>query len=108
MGFLWGGCARVFLQQHITFSVNSICHMFGRREYETHDESRNNYLCGLLGAGEGFHNSHHAFPTSARHGLEWWQPDLTWYLIRSMQALGLAWDVKVPTPEMRRSKRLGR
>jgi stearoyl-CoA desaturase (Delta-9 desaturase) len=107
MGFLWGGCARVFLQQHVTFSVNSICHMFGRREYDTHDESRNNYLCGVLGAGEGFHNTHHAFPTSARHGLEWWQPDLTWYVIRSMQAVGLAWDVKLPTPEMRKSKQLG-
>jgi stearoyl-CoA desaturase (Delta-9 desaturase) len=108
MGFLWGGCARVFLQQHVTFSVNSICHMFGRREYQTHDESRNNYLFGILGAGEGFHNTHHAFPTSARHGLQWWQPDLSWYLIRSMQALGLAWDVKLPTPEMVRGKRLDR
>jgi stearoyl-CoA desaturase (Delta-9 desaturase) len=108
MGFLWGGCARVFLQQHVTFSVNSICHMFGRRDFETNDESRNNYLFGILGAGEGFHNTHHAFPTSARHGLEWWQPDLSWCLIRSMQALGLAWDVKLPTPEMVRSKQMDR
>lgn len=106
LGFLWGGCARVFIVQHITFSVNSICHMFGRRDYEASDNSRNNFVCGILSAGEGFHNNHHAFPTSARHGLEWWQPDLTWYVIRGMELVGLAWDVKLPAPEMRESKRL--
>ncbi|WP_437226936.1 acyl-CoA desaturase [Planctomicrobium sp. SH661] len=106
LGFLWGGCVRVFLVQHITFSVNSICHLFGRRDYHSNDESRNNFVCGILSAGEGFHNNHHAFPTSARHGLEWWQPDLTWYVIRLMEMTGLAWDVKLPAPELLESKRL--
>lgn len=106
LGFLWGGCVRIFLVQHFTFAVNSICHMFGRREYRSNDESRNNFICGILSAGEGFHNTHHAFPTSARHGLQWWQPDLTWYVIRLMQLLGLAWDVKLPSPEMLESKRI--
>lgn len=106
MGFLWGGCARIFLVQHVTFSTNSICHLFGRRDYRADDESRNNFVCGIFSGGEGFHNNHHAFPTSARHGLEWWQPDISYYLIRLMEVAGLAWDVKRPTAEMRRSKML--
>lgn len=106
LGFLWGGCARVFLVQHITFSVNSVCHLFGSRDYQASDQSRNNFLCGLLSAGEGFHNNHHAFPTSARHGLEWWQLDASWYVIRLMQLCGLAWDVKLPSAEMKHAKRL--
>lgn len=106
LGFLWGGCARVFVVQHAAFSTNSICHLFGSREYESHDESRNNFLCALVSSGEGFHNNHHAFPTSARHGLEWWQFDLSWYVIRTMQAMGLAWNVKVPTQDQKAAKRL--
>jgi stearoyl-CoA desaturase (delta-9 desaturase) len=106
LGFLWGGCARVFIVQHITFSVNSICHMFGRKEYHSNDESRNNFICGILSAGEGFHNTHHAFPTSARHGLEWWQPDLTWYVIKLHELCGLAWDIKLPSEEQRQRKRI--
>jgi stearoyl-CoA desaturase (Delta-9 desaturase) len=108
MGFLWGGCARVFLLQQMTFAVNSCCHMFGRHTFQANDESGDVLLFGLLGAGDGFHNSHHAFPTSARHGLAWWQLDASWYIIRLLQALGLAWDVKLPTAEMMRSKRIVR
>jgi len=104
-GFLWGGCVRVFLVQHMAFSVNSICHMIGQRDYQTNDHSRNNFLCGIFSGGEGFHNNHHAFPTSARHGLEWWQPDLAWYLIRLMELLGLAWNVKAPDAAMKKQKR---
>ena len=106
MGFLWGGCARIFIVQHITFSTNSICHMFGQRDYQSTDESRNNFVCAMLSGGEGFHNNHHAFPTSARHGLEWWQFDLSWYVIRLMELTGLAWNVKLPSLELRESKRL--
>lgn len=106
MGFLWGGCVRVFLVQHITFSTNSICHLFGTRAYQTRDESRNNLFCGIFSGGEGFHNNHHAFPSSARHGLEWWQPDLSWAVIRLMEITGLAWNVKLPSSKMIQSKRL--
>lgn len=106
MGFLWGGCARVFLVQHMTFSINSICHLFGSQDYQSNDKSRNNLICGIFSGGEGFHNNHHAFPTSARHGLEWWQPDLSWYVIRLMELTGLAWNVKRPSPEVLASKRL--
>ena len=66
---VWGGLVRIFLYQHATFSVNSICHMFGRQDYRSRDEARNNWLVALLVFGEGWHNNHHAFPASARHGL---------------------------------------
>jgi stearoyl-CoA desaturase (delta-9 desaturase) len=71
------------------------------------DESRNNLMCGLFGLGEGWHNNHHAFPTSARHGLLWWQFDASWLVIRAMELLGLAWNVKAPSPSAMADRRLG-
>jgi stearoyl-CoA desaturase (delta-9 desaturase) len=97
LGFLWGGLVRIFMTHHITWSINSICHVWGRRTYRTSDHSTNNSLCGVLGLGEGWHNNHHAFPTSARHGLAWWQFDLSWLVIRGMELAGLAWEVRVPS-----------
>jgi stearoyl-CoA desaturase (delta-9 desaturase) len=97
LGFLWGGLVRVFMTHHVTWAINSVCHIFGSRDYDSNDESTNNTICALLGMGEGWHNNHHAFPTSARHGLKWWQFDQSWLTIRAMQMLGLAWNVKVPT-----------
>ena len=96
LGFLWGGLARVFLVHHITWSINSVCHVWGTRPFRSHDESRNNFIFGVLGLGEGWHNNHHAFPTSARHGLRWWEFDASYLIIRGLEKLGLAWDVKVP------------
>lgn len=96
MGFLWGGMARIFLVHHMTWSINSICHVWGTRPFHTPDESRNNFVFGILGMGEGWHNNHHAFPASARHGLRWWEIDVSYWLIRGMAAIGLAWDVRVP------------
>jgi stearoyl-CoA desaturase (Delta-9 desaturase) len=98
-GFLWGGLVRVFLGHHITWCVNSVCHLWGARPYQSGDESRNNPVVGVLALGEGWHNNHHAFPTSARHGLRWWQIDLSYYLIRLMSWVGLAWKVRVPSNE---------
>jgi stearoyl-CoA desaturase (delta-9 desaturase) len=103
---LWGGLVRVFLYQHATFSVNSICHMFGRQDYRSRDESRNNWLVALLVFGEGWHNNHHAFPASARHGLHRFQLDLSWWVIRGLERLGLVWDVKVPDQESLHRRRL--
>ena len=97
MGLLWGGLVRVFLVHHVTWSVNSVCHLWGRRPYPEHDHSRNNWVLGVLAMGEGWHNNHHAFPTSARHGLRWWQFDVSYYVIRMMALVGLAWKVRVPT-----------
>lgn len=98
-GFLWGGLVRIFFTHHITWSVNSICHTFGSRPFATKDQSRNNAIVGLLALGEGWHNNHHAFPNSAEHGLEWWQVDISAYVIRTLEKLGLVWDVKRVTPE---------
>jgi stearoyl-CoA desaturase (delta-9 desaturase) len=98
-GVLWGGLVRVFLTHHITWSVNSICHQFGKRRFETPDESRNEWVVGLLGLGEGWHNNHHAFPESAFHGLAWYEVDLSGYLIRALAALRLVRDVRSPSKE---------
>ena len=105
IGFLSGGLARVFLVHHLTWSINSVCHLWGSRPYRSHDESRNNVVFGVLAMGEGWHNNHHAFPTSARHGLAWWQFDASYYVIRVMEWLGLAWQVRVPAPEAMAAKR---
>ena len=97
--FIWAGLLRVFVFDHLTWSVNSICHMYGRRDYDTGDESRNVWVLAVPVFGEAWHNNHHAFPGSARHGLTWKQVDVSWMLIRGMERLGWVWDVKVPTAQ---------
>jgi stearoyl-CoA desaturase (Delta-9 desaturase) len=104
-GLLWGGLVRVFFVHHVTWSVNSVCHLWGMRPYRTDDQSRNNFLFGILALGEGWHNSHHAFPTSARHGLRWWQPDVSYGVIRALALLHLAWNVKVPSKQAQARER---
>jgi stearoyl-CoA desaturase (Delta-9 desaturase) len=98
-GLIWGGLARIFLVHHVTWSVNSVCHFWGMRPYRSDDHSRNNFLFGILALGEGWHNTHHAFPTSARHGLRWWQIDVSYVVIRTLAWLHLAWNVKVPSKQ---------
>jgi stearoyl-CoA desaturase (Delta-9 desaturase) len=88
-GLLWGGLVRIFLTHHITWSVNSVTHVFGRRPFATNDRSTNQWLVGLLALGEGWHNNHHAFPRSALHGLRWWQIDVSGLVIRLMGLLRL-------------------
>jgi stearoyl-CoA desaturase (Delta-9 desaturase) len=100
-GLLWGGLVRIFLTHHVTWSVNSVCHTFGKREFETNDRSRNEWIVGLLAFGEGWHNNHHAFPRSAFHGLHWWQFDLSGYFIWTLEQLGLASDVYRASPTLR-------
>jgi stearoyl-CoA desaturase (delta-9 desaturase) len=109
-GLLWGGLVRMFLTHHVTWSVNSVCHTFGRREFETVDRSRNEWIVGLLAFGEGWHNNHHAFPRSAFHGLHWWQLDVSGYLIWTLERLGLAREVYRVSPVLlaRRSQSLSR
>jgi len=96
---LWAGLVRIFLVHHTTWSINSVCHLFGTRPYATTDHSRNNLLCALLTFGEGWHNNHHAFPTSASLGLRWWQADFGFFLIRILSSVGLVWDIRLPTAE---------
>jgi stearoyl-CoA desaturase (delta-9 desaturase) len=97
---------RVFLCHQLTFSINSLCHWFGRRDYDTGDESRNLAWLAPFTLGEAWHNNHHAFPTSARHGLERWQLDFSALLIGAMERAGLVWDVVRVSPERRRAKAL--
>jgi stearoyl-CoA desaturase (delta-9 desaturase) len=92
-GLLWGGAVRILVLHHVTYSINSLCHYFGRKRFDTGDESRNLAWLSFLSFGEAWHNNHHAFPTSAAHGLRWWELDLSSLVIRSLERLGLAWDV---------------
>lgn len=104
-GLIWGGLVRIFLVHHVTWSVNSACHLWGPRPFRSDDESRNNAVFGVLAMGEGWHNTHHAFPTSARHGLRWWQIDVSYWVIWTLARLGLAWNLKVPSVRAQRQKR---
>jgi stearoyl-CoA desaturase (delta-9 desaturase) len=106
-GLLWGGAVRIFVLHHVTFSINSLCHFFGRRDFETDDESRNLRWLVPLSFGEAWHNNHHAFPTSAAHGLTRWQFDPSKLLIYGMERIGLAWDVVRINPERRAAKAAG-
>ena len=92
---LWGICLRVVVGLHCTWLVNSATHMWGTRRFETRDDSRNNLLIALITSGEGWHNNHHAHPTSARHGLAWYEFDLSWVQIKILKALGIAKGVRV-------------
>jgi fatty-acid desaturase len=92
---LWGVFLRVTLGLHVTWMVNSLTHFWGTRRFATRDDSRNNWFVALLSFGEGWHNNHHAHPTSARHGLAWYEIDLSWLTIRLLQLLGLARSVRV-------------
>jgi stearoyl-CoA desaturase (delta-9 desaturase) len=103
---VWGGLLRIFLYQHATFSVNSICHMFGKKDYLSRDEARNNWIVALLVFGEGWHNNHHAFPASARHGLRRFQIDLSWLVIRGLEKLGLVWNVRTPNASQLERRRV--
>jgi stearoyl-CoA desaturase (delta-9 desaturase) len=101
---LWGIFFRTTVGLHATWLVNSATHLWGSRRFKTKDDSTNNWWVALLTFGEGWHNNHHAHPTSARHGLAWYELDQNWIGIRALQLLGLAWDVKVakikqPLPE---------
>lgn len=94
----WGGVIRVVLVWHVTWSVNSICHLWGQVEFETGDSSRNNLFIALLATGEGWHNNHHHAPSCARSGFGWHQPDLAYGLIRLLEVFGLLWDVRHRPP----------
>jgi stearoyl-CoA desaturase (delta-9 desaturase) len=92
-GLLWGGGVRMLVVHHVTYSINSLCHFFGRRRFDTGDESRNLAWVALLSFGEGWHNNHHAFPTAAFHGRRPWEIDVSAGVIWLLEKTGLAWDV---------------
>jgi stearoyl-CoA desaturase (delta-9 desaturase) len=108
-GFLWGGLVRIALNQHATWSIGSLAHIFGDRPFDTgeHEQSRNNIWLALPILGDGWHNNHHAFPHAAISGFRWWQLDPSAWIIRGLEALGLAWNVN-GVPELSSQRRLAR
>ena len=104
--FVWGGLVRVFFLHHVTFSINSVCHFAGRRRFATGDQSRNVFWLALPSLGESWHHNHHAFPTSARHGLRRFEIDISGMAIAAMARVGLAWNVVEISPERQRGKLL--
>jgi stearoyl-CoA desaturase (delta-9 desaturase) len=104
---LWAGLVRIFLVHHITWSINSICHFFGRRRFDTDDQSTNVFWLALPSLGEAWHHNHHAFPQSAFHGLRWYELDPSGWLIFALKRAGLAWDVVRVTPEKATAKLAG-
>jgi stearoyl-CoA desaturase (Delta-9 desaturase) len=94
--FVWGFLVSSVLLWHGTFSINSLAHLIGRRRYDTSDDSRNSFLLALATTGEGWHNNHHRFPTSARQGIRWWEVDVTYYVLWLLARLGIVWDLRRP------------
>ena len=103
-GLLWGGAVRILVLHHVTYSVNSLCHFFGDRRFKTGDQSRNLAWLAPLSLGEAWHNNHHAFPTSAAHGMRRWELDPSALVIRALERLGLVWDVVRIDPERQAAK----
>jgi stearoyl-CoA desaturase (delta-9 desaturase) len=106
-GVLWGGLVRIFLMLHVTWSINSVCHVWGTRPFASGDHSTNNFPIAIVSLGEGWHNNHHAFPTSARHGLWWWQFDASYVVIRVLGWFGLARAIRVPDEDAMAARRAG-
>jgi stearoyl-CoA desaturase (Delta-9 desaturase) len=104
-GLVWGGLVRLFFNHHVTWSVNSICHVFGRRPFTANDRSTNNWLLALPSLGEAWHHNHHVFPTSAFHGLGWRQVDLSGLVIAAWEKVGLVRNVRRPSAEQIGRKR---
>ena len=105
-GLLWGGLVRIFLVQHAILAIGSICHTYGKQFLDSHDHSKDNIWLAIPTVGESWHNSHHAFPNSANLWLQWWQVDLSYCVIRTLEMLVLVWDVKVLTTEMIEAKKV--
>ena len=103
-GLVWGGFVRIFMLHHVTWSINSVCHFFGRRRFEVEDHSTNVFWLALPSFGESWHHNHHAFPRSAVHGLKWWEVDPSALVIRAMKRLRLAWNVVEISPERQAQK----
>jgi stearoyl-CoA desaturase (delta-9 desaturase) len=103
-GLLWGGAVRMLVVHHVTYSINSLCHFFGAKAFDTGDESRNLFWLAPFTFGEAWHNNHHAFPTSYEHGMRRWQLDPSRFVIRALEKMGLVWDVVRISPERQARK----
>ncbi len=98
---------RIFFVHHVTWSINSVCHFFGRRRFETEDESTNVFWLAIPSLGESWHHNHHAFPRAAQQGLRWWEIDLSAAVITLLERLGLAWNVVRISPERQEQRLAG-
>jgi stearoyl-CoA desaturase (Delta-9 desaturase) len=103
-GLLWGGLVRTFCVHHSTWCINSVCHIFGTQPFRSEDHARNNWIVAVLTFGEGWHNNHHAFPYAASHSFKWWQYDPNGWVIKILEACGLAWDIKKPSEKAIQAK----
>jgi stearoyl-CoA desaturase (Delta-9 desaturase) len=104
-GLFWGFLVSTVLLWHATYTINSLCHIWGTRRFATPDTSRNNVLLALLTLGEGWHNNHHHYCASTRQGFRWWEIDITYYVLRALQAVGLIWDIREPPAHIRFPRR---
>jgi stearoyl-CoA desaturase (delta-9 desaturase) len=100
MGLVVGFFISTVILYHTTFAINSLCHMFGSRRYETGEESKNSIWLALLTMGEGWHNNHHHYPLSARQGFFWYEIDITYYILLGLEKLGIVWDLQAPPKRM--------
>jgi stearoyl-CoA desaturase (delta-9 desaturase) len=98
--FVWGFLVSTVMLWHGSFSINSLSHLFGKRPYETTDDSRNNWALALITTGEGWHNNHHHYQSSANQGFRWWEIDVTFYVLRLLERLGVIWDLRRPPAEV--------
>ncbi|MCW8870868.1 MAG: acyl-CoA desaturase [Proteobacteria bacterium] len=103
---VWGYVVSTVLLAHVTYAINSLAHVFGSRQYNTGDNSRNNFILAILTLGEGWHNNHHCCPGSVRQGFRWWQIDISFYLLFLMSKVGLIWDLKKPNEVLLAKKKL--
>jgi stearoyl-CoA desaturase (delta-9 desaturase) len=106
-GLIWGGLVRIFLVHHVTWSINSVCHFFGRRRFEVDDHSTNVFWLAIPSLGESWHHNHHAFPRAAQQGMRWWEIDISAAIITLMEKLGLAWNVIRISPERQEQRLAG-
>jgi stearoyl-CoA desaturase (delta-9 desaturase) len=95
-GLVWGLFVSTVILYHAVFTVNSLCHLLGKRRYRTEDQSRNNWFVALITLGEGWHNNHHHYQSSANQGFYWWEVDVSYYLIKFLSVFGVVWDVRRP------------
>jgi stearoyl-CoA desaturase (delta-9 desaturase) len=103
-GVVWGFLISTTLLWHLTYTINSLAHLWGTRRYDTPDDSRNNPLLALLTLGEGWHNNHHHYMASTRQGFFWWEIDITYYVLRGLQAAGIIWDIREPPAHVRAAR----
>jgi len=99
-GLLWGYVVSTFALMHWTFAINSLAHVYGARRYDTDDTSRNNWWLALATLGEGWHNNHHRYMSSARQGFYWWEVDVTYYVLKALSWVGIVWDLRPPLPRL--------